>query len=94
MSDALSGLPPALKTHLTNLRSLSPYGVLAFEPSEGEPLYLWWGDRSQALASLARLTFGIHTEENEEPEEAEDDEDEQFELFKPIQLEENLGQYL
>jgi hypothetical protein len=96
MSDALSGLPPGLKTHLTNLRTLSPYGVLALEYSEGKPLYIWWGDRSQALASLARLTFGIHTEEDEGTEELEDEEDDdaQFELFGPIQPDENVGQYL
>jgi hypothetical protein len=95
MSDALSGLPLVLKTHLTDLRSLSPYGVLALEYSEGKPLYIWWGDRSQALASLARLTFGIHTEEDEGTEDLDDEEeDEQFDLFKPIQPEENLGQYL
>jgi hypothetical protein len=96
MSDALSGLPFPLKTHLTNLRKLSPYGVLALEYSEGKPLYIWWGDRSQALASLSRLTFGIHTEEDEGTEdlEEEEDDDAQFELFGPIQPEENVGQYL
>ena len=95
MSNPLSDLPLDLRNHLVQLRNLSPYGVLAVECSEGAPLYIWRGVRSKALAATARVTHGIHTEEDEGTEELEEDDENderQFDLFAPIPP--SLGQYL
>ena len=87
---ALDRFSLTVRTHLENLRSLSPYGVLAVAPPGQEPLYCWWGDRQLSLAATSRLAYGINVEMDEDEDDGEDDD--QLDLFKP--LEPSYGQYL
>ena len=95
MSDSsLASLSPDLQAHLSTLRNLSSYGVLALDLPGQPALYVWWGDRSQALAATSRLAYGINLDldGDDEDEEEDPEDDAQFDLFAPAQP--HHGQYL